>query len=474
MNKKIYLILGITILTMVSCGKDFLEPEPESAISAEGYFQNSEQVETAVIGMYDAIQGVNSNDLDDNFSIQREFYITEMRSDNTRTKSREGEAAQFENYRVTTSNGIVTNYYISYFEIIYRANLVLANLEAASEEDVAQFEAEAKFVRAYAYFNLVRLFGPVPLIDRLIGPLEKEIAFTRASEGAIYDLIISDLNTAISGLDNSSRNRASQAAAQTLLAKVYLTTGSNYTEAQTLLESVINSGDYSLESNFKDIFYNESNSEVIYAVGYTSDITSDSQNFSAEMLNSVGRTSGVNYVTEDARAALDANGGNRTAFSYRQDQAQPTQYQVAKYIPNGDSDLGIEPTSSNPELAGNDWIVIRYADVLLLHVEAILAGGQETSSTAALNSFQKIRDRAGLTDTVTSITKEDLLEERRVELAFENHRFFDLVRFGVAQEVLSEFAQENGYDFSATDLLLPIPQREINLSNGLMEQNPGY
>jgi len=474
MNKRIYLLLGITILTLVSCGKDFLEPEPESAISAENYFENSEQLETAVIGMYDAIQGVNSNDLDDNFSIQREFYITEMRSDNTRTKSREGEAAQFENFRVTTSNGIVTNYYISYFEIIYRANLVLANLDAASEEDAAQFEAEAKFVRGYAYFNLVRLFGPVPLIDGLIGPLEKEKAYTRVAESEIYDLIISDFQTAISSLDNMFVNRASRAAAQTLLAKVYLTMGTNYTEAQTLLESVINSNDYSLETDFKDVFYNEGNSEVIYAVGYTSDITSDSQNFSAEMLNSVGRTSGVNYVTADARVALDAMGGNRTPFSYRQDEAQPTQYQVAKYIPNGDDDLGIEPTASNPELAGNDWIVIRYGDVLLLHVEAILAGGQETSSSAGLDSFQKIRDRAGLTDAVTSITKEMLLEERRVELAFENKRFFDLVRFGVAQQVLSAFSDENGGDFSATDLLLPIPQREINLSNGLMEQNPGY
>ena len=109
-----------------------------------------------------------------------------------------------------------------------------------------------------------------------------------------------------------------------------------------------------------------------------------------------------------------------------------------------------------------------------MHVEAILAGGQQTSATAAINSFQRVRNRAGLTTPVTSITKEDLLAERRVELAFENHRFFDLVRFGAAQQVLSAFSDANGYSFNATDLLLPIPQREINLSNGLMSQNPGY
>jgi len=472
--KKIYpFILLIFTGLLMSCGDDFLEPLPESAVSSESYFSNDEEIESGVIGMYDAIQGINSNNLTDNFSIQREYYLTEMRSDNTRTKSSEGEAAQFESYTVTASNGIVSNYYISFYEIIYRANLVLSSLDAASPEKAASFEAEAKFVRAYAYFNLVRLYGDIPLIDRLIGPLEREISYTRVATSEVYNLIVSDLQTAVSGLDNTYKNRASKAAAQTLLAKVYLTQGTNYAEAQTLLESVIGSG-FSLEPNFKDVFYTENNNEVIFAIGYTSDLTSDSQNISAEWLNSVGRTSGVNYVTADAREALDNLGGSRTPYSYRQDAAQPTQYQVAKYIPNGDANLGIAPTASNPELAGNDWIILRFADVLLMHVEAILAGGQQTSATAAINSFQRVRNRAGLTTPVTSITKEDLLAERRVELAFENHRFFDLVRFGAAQQVLSAFSDANGYSFNATDLLLPIPQREINLSNGLMSQNPGY
>ena len=109
-----------------------------------------------------------------------------------------------------------------------------------------------------------------------------------------------------------------------------------------------------------------------------------------------------------------------------------------------------------------------------MHVEAIMAGGSSTSVQAALNSFQEVRDRAGLTDVVTEVTMQDLMDERRVELAFENQRFFDLVRFGVAQDVLSTFSSANGYSFSATDLLLPIPQREINLSNGALSQNPGY
>lgn len=457
---------------LVSCDKDFLEPEPETAITSDTYFLNDEQIETGIIGMYDAIQGVNSNNFDDNFGIQREFYVTEMRSDNTRTKSQEGEAAEFETFAINTNNGTVANYYASFYAAIARANLVLDNIGNASADMAPVFEGEAKFVRAYAYFNLVRLFGDIPLITESVGPTDERL-FSRVATSTIYELIVTDLETAAANLDNSFKNRGSRAAAQGLLAKVHLTLG-NYTSAQSLCESIMTSGEYSLQSDLREVFYNEGNDEVLFAIGFTSDNGNESQNYSAEMLNSVGRTVGVNYVTDEAREALDALGGERTQYSYRQDVAQPTQYQVVKYLPNGDANLGIDPTSTDPTSAGNDWIVLRYADVLLMHVEAILAGGQETSVPAALSSFQAVRDRAGLTDPVSSITKQELLDERRVELAFENHRFFDLIRFGVAQEVLTAFSNDNGYTFSASDLLLPIPQREINLSNGGLTQNPGY
>ncbi|MCF6296899.1 MAG: RagB/SusD family nutrient uptake outer membrane protein [Flavobacteriaceae bacterium] len=469
---KFIALFTLIIVFVSSCESDFLEPKPTAAIDATSFYSTEAQLETGVINMYDGIQGINSTSTRDNYALQVEFYLTEMRSDNTRTKSSEGEAAQFENFTIEATNGIVENYYTSFYNIIFRANVVLENLGVASAEAAEAFGAEAKFVRAYAYFNLVRLYGDIPLLDRVIGPLETEIAFTRVATATVYDFIVSDLEAAVSGLDNTYKSRASKAAAQALLAKVHLTLG-NYSEAQALCEAVMNS-DFSLETNFKDIFYNELNNEIIFAIGYIGDIVDDSQNFSAEWLNAVGRTSGVNYVTIEAKQALDTFGGDRTQFSYRVDTDQPTQNQVVKYLPNGDDDLGIAPTSSNPIHAGNDWIVLRYADVLLMHVEAILAENNSTTSSNALASFQEIRDRAGLTDIVTSISKQELLDERRVELAFENQRFFDLLRFGVAQDVLSAYSADNDYNFAATDLLLPIPQREINISNGLLNQNPGY
>lgn len=459
-------IVGILI---ASCDSDFLEPELTSAINGGNYYNSNAELETAVLNMYDGLQGVNSTSGNDNHATQVEFYLTEMRSDNTRTKASEGEAAQFENYSIVATNGIVADYYRSFYNIIYRANLVLENLDVASGSTASQFEGEAKFVRALAYFNLVRLFGAIPLVEELIDPLNTETAFTRVAESEIYNLIVSDLTTAISNLDNSFRTRASKASAQALLAKVHLT-NKNYSDAKTLLESIISSGDFSLEPNFKDVFYNESNSETIFAIGYLPG-ANDSQNFSAEWLNAVGRTSGVNYVTADVRSAFETNGGNRSIVSFRQDASQPQQYQVAKYFPNGEEDA---PYTLDPTQAGNDWIVLRYADVLLMHVESVLAGTNETIDPIALDSFQKIRNRAGLTTPVTIVTKDGLLNERRVELAFENKRFFDLIRFGKAQEILSTFSNVNGYQFSSTDLLLPIPQSEIGLSLGVLTQNPGY
>ena len=315
-NIKIFRIVALVIMTSLFSCDEFLSPELESLVNADNYYLNEQQLITGVINMYDGIQGVNSTSTNDYHSLQVEFYVTEMRSDNTRTKAQEGESAQFESYTVQSTNGIVGDYYRSFYNVVFRANVVLANLDVATDANRANIEAEARFVRAYAYFNLVRLYGDIPLVTTPIDASEKEIAYTRVPTDEVYDLIIEDLRMAVTGLDNRYKTRASLAAAQTLLAKVYMTLGINYVEAQILLESVINSNLYSLEPNFKDVFYDELNDEIIFAIGYFPD-TEDSQNFSAEWLNAVGRTSGVNYTTPESRVALDALGGNRTEFSYR-------------------------------------------------------------------------------------------------------------------------------------------------------------
>jgi AraC-like DNA-binding protein len=464
-----FILFGI-----MSCEDDFLSPVPSSVITEAGFYATEAQVQSAVVNMYDGIQGINDTRSDSNHAIQIEYYVTEMRSDNTRSKSGEGDAGEFDLFTLRSTNGFVADYYRSFYNVIFRANTVLENLEAVSDAKKAKIEAEAKFVRAYSYFNMVRLFGEIPLIDKVIAPSDKETQFMRVATDKIYELIVSDFDFAVKNLENGTKRTASKAAAQGLLAKVYLTQG-EYTKAQLLVEEVMELN-YVIEPNFNDVFYDETNKEVIFSIGFETSSALDSQNFSAEFLNGVGRTVGVNYVTADAVAALEVLGGDRTIVSYRNDRIQTTQNQVAKFLPDG-RDGGANGKTfigSDPRLAGNDWIVLRYSDILLMHVEAILGTSDETSVSAAIASFQQIRNRAGLATPVTNITKQELLDERRVELAFENHRLFDLIRFGKAQEVLSTFSAATGGSFSSTDLLLPIPQYEINLSNGLLSQNAGY
>jgi hypothetical protein len=470
----ILLLMGTAI---VSCGDDFLSPAPTSAITADNFYKNDVEIESGIINMYDGIQGINSTDYSENHGIQLEFELTEMRSDNTKTKSGEGEPAQFERLAVQATNGIVTNYYLSYYNVIYRANTVLDNLGNASDANRAAYEGEAKFVRAYAYFNLVRLFGAIPLITEVISPVDKEPQFTRVPVDQVYELIVSDLTTAAATLGANNYGQGSKAAAQALLAKVYLTIG-EYSLAKDLCLDVMGAG-YKLEENFKDVFYKEGNKEIIWAIIYDGDSSTDSQNFGAEWQNNVGRSSGLNYVTAEASDFLLEFGGNRTPYSFRADPTQPIylglpNFQVAKYLPNGDESLGIEPTSSNFSLAGNDWIVLRYADVLLMYAEAVIGNQEFTSDATALKAFNDVRLRAGLNVDIAPLTKEEVLAERRAELAFENQRWFDLLRLDPSNNILRAFADANGFTFTTNDILLPIPQREINLSQGKLTQNPGY
>ena len=478
-NYKIILALFISGLLFSSC-EDFLTPDPtpDAAIAGVNFPTSEEQLEGLLIGVYDAVKGINGLQFREpelNHGIQREFYVTEMLTDNSSSASGEaGEASQFDFFQVISTNSFVFDNYRSTYSTIFRANQVLENLDVA-EGNRANIEAQARFLRALQYFNLVRLYGDVPLALEVIAPLDEETQFTRVPTADIYEVIISDLQFALENLTNTSdRLRASVPAAQGLLAQVFLTLG-EYGQAQGLLEDIINSQQFTLEPDFKDVFYTEDNSETIFSIGYLSDDAFNSQDFSGEMRGGdIARSSGQNYATTDLVQALNNAGGDRTQFTIRQDPLTPSRTQSAKFLPDGDESLGIAPTGSNPQLAGNDWLVLRYADVLLMHVESILAGGQSTQASNAIASFQLVRNRAGLTDPVIEITKEDLLLERRVELAFENKRYFDLKRFGVAQEVLSAFSNSIGGAFTATDLLLPFPQFEINISDGQLEQNPGY
>ena len=479
-----YIILLVIGFAFHACDTDeFLNPLPDSSIVLDAFYQTDDDVLAGIIGIYDAIQGVNENTETNigraNRGIQFEYMLAEHRSDNTRTATLEGSKADFHRYLVEPNNVQTEDYYQSMYEIIFRANSVLNFIDVADEDNQAKYMGEAKFLRAYAYFNLIRFFGAVPLVTSVVGPEDNESLFTRVAVDQIYQQIVLDLQEAVNTLDNTHKSRASKAAAQGLLAKVYLTQSNrNYAGAQQLCEAIINSGEFALQDNFSDVFYNELNDEIIFAIQYESGNTLESQSFSSEFTATFrqGREDGHNMVNNNLIADFTVYGGNRTAQSYI---SFNTWTEVIKFLPEGSDITSTPPTyGPSPRDAGNDWIILRYADVLLMHAEAILAGGSETTNSAAIDSYMAVRTRAGfdpVTDRPSALTQNALLVERRVELAFENQRFHDLVRFGVADAVLSAHAAEMGYgSYDARKLLLPIPAREINLSGGLLTQNPGY
>lgn len=473
-NYKKYLSLIVLVLVFSSCN-DYLDLAPVSEIGDNGFYTNKSEVEAGVIAIYDGLQAI----------MEVEFAVTELRSDNGRTKTMEGTWAQFENMNIAPTNATVADYWSTNYNTIFRANKVLENLVVLDgDASQAQFEGEAKFVRALCHFNLVRAFGDVPVIDQVVGPTDNDF-FSRDPKSEVFSFIVDDLNDALAKLPTRSgigEGRATKGAAQSLLAKVYLELG-EYGSAKTLLDAVVSSSDYALMSNYNDIFYKELNKEVIFAIQYINDNANDSQNFSYS-LTWAGRAGGLNYPTNDLMQLVYPESVNGTSqVEVDAANVQDKRFSTLFYFEpkaNNRHECGKWRTdAASPENGGGtDWVLLRLGDVLLMRAEAILAGGTSTNDATALADFNAIRTRAGL-PTVSTLTKQILLNERRVELAFENYRLYDLIRFGVAESVMSAYATlptaDAGvnYSFTSDDLLLPIPQRERNLYDGLT-QNPGY
>lgn len=439
------LVLGFTY----SCSKEDLNLTPISAISEGDFYKTDADILGAVIAIYDGLQNVPL----------REFALTELRSDNAKTRLSEGEWKQLETFDIQTSNSVVANYWSVNYNVIFRANRVLEHLDVMKDLTLkSQYSAEAKFARAIAHFNLVRAFGDVPILDKVIGINDKTY-FSRKSAAEVYAFIQSDLIDAIAsgGLplkSATSFGRASKQAAQGILAKVYLTQ-KDYAQALPLLATLVADTQYALQANYKDVFYTEKNNEILFAIPYTPDSATESQDFSFEMS---GQGNGLDFPT-----------ANFITFISSEISRKAVNINPLKPAENGK----FINQALNTRLSGNDWIVLRLADVYLMYSEAIMGVATSTVDSEAIKFYNKVRFRAGMSQIAPAgmLTKKMLLDERRVELAFENHRLYDLIRFGEAINVLSVSSTTFG---GVNDLLLPIPQTEINISEGALSQNPGY
>lgn len=463
--KKIFLYSAISIL-LLSCSKDFTTLAPISQRSVQTSYKTLADFTVSVNGAYDALQ------LNGTYG-RIYLLLNEMRSDNmSNGAGASGLSASLEDidkFREITTATEISNCWADSYKGIARCNIILEKIDAA-DFDVAlkkQFTGESLFIRSLLYYNLAVLFGNIPLqLTDIPSPSAMVVNQVTASE--IYKQIIADLIKAETLLPavytGTNLGRVTSGAVNALLGKIYLTTGDNNSAAASL-RKVVSSQKYSLVSDYAKLWgvANENGVESIFEIQFKTGGQGEGSGYLEYFASILGRSGGIGGgnsnmdITADMRGAYPAGDLRYSKSLYKNSILPDTSY-VKKY-------LGIQSTAFDGD---NNWVVLRYADVLLMLAEAL---GESTESYTYINA---VRSRAGLpainsSNPGTFATK--LLAERRVEFAFENQRWQDLLRFGVAKTVIAKalnIAEAN------VRLLYPIPQKEIDVSNGRIIQNPGF
>ena len=497
--KAIKTVLPVFALVITSsCSKDFLDTRPVGRVLEVNYYQNEEQAFEALMSVYDVLQWNDQH----GYTMFR--FLQNVASDETHAggsdASDQPSWVAYDNFTLTPNLGPQRGFWRKGYKGIYRANLYLEKIEQiedASLDFKERTSAEARFLRAKFYFDLVRLFGRIPFIDHTLGASEY-YEIDQVSQEKVYELIIDDLESAIEVLpetvNSANTGRVTKGAAQALLARVYLFKNdpSDMAKVASLCETIIQSGNYALLPNYGDIWtkQGEWSSESVFEITYSENSESGWGSFGwgggegnvgvqfigMRDYNGPEFATGWGFcpVSEDLEQFMsndpryqqtiidaDAIPGSEYTPGY-----QNTGYFIRKYAPltanlaaNGDAALNW----------GNNIREIRYADVLLMAAEGLVrSGGSEGS---ARNYLNQVRNRVGLPSLNSSGSDllDDIYKERRLELATEGHRFFDLIRTGEASSVLSS----KGF-ISGIHEVLPIPQQEIDASQGVLTQNSGY
>ena len=509
----------ICVLGFTACKKN-IDLYPESNLNTGTYYSNLEEVKAALTGVYNGLQK----------PLFYEWQLTELRSDNSKqgqpgsTSSVNRDLSDLDMFIPATTHQGIYQYWLMTYNNIRNANVLLQKLGVVydpasgeisfqsinipiTETDRKQLAGEAMFIRAYSYFNLVRLFGGVFLVYEPVSPQQAK-TMNRVAAADIYRLIEADLKTAAASMSNAKFNqipstdlgRATGWAAKSLLGKVYLTLNRK-ADAVTVLQDVRANSGYALLTGanaYANVFSTtgEMNSEIIFAIrfkagglGLGSVLSNQFAPLSSGSAVIAGDGDGLNYPTADLDTAT--TGDNRKATNIGvYGTGTAAKLYVRKYIP---------PQPSINDDTENDWPVIRYADVLLMLAEA------QGFTQPSVDLINLVRTRAGVPAySATDITnvaefERALANERRIEFAFENQRWFDLVRFNTtlttitAEQTMKDHFTDEYFthyrlytaptptlaqlhaNVTKDHLLLPIPQREIDTNTGLViPQNPGY
>ncbi len=490
--------LGLAIACLVlatSCDKQFLDRRPFGDVSSEDFYTTQKNIEIAAVGLYGTLQ---------TFYNPNYPSIAELPADNASDGSGVATGSgQLDKFTIIPNNAILTAAWRNSYNSILASNKILESLsriQFSDDEKRKQVEGEARFVRALSYFNLVRMFGKVPL-DTLTLTQEQARQSVRNEVEEVYEAIISNLQEASVLLPESytggNVGRATKYTALTLLGKVYLTTH-EYERAIDPLKDVIESERYSLLPKYADIFnpMNANHAESIFEIQYEGgtlgegsrwsftshpNLLQEAMKISAgnSLIPTTGAGSIVNLFSSEGEATSERHLATIGTMSYQNASGATLS---ARHVKKHYMDHTMQNQSDD------NWPLLRYADVLLMYAEVL----NETSSippTEAIEFVNQIRRRAfglpintvsayDLTSSKTANTGafgEAISLERRLELAFEGHRWFDLIRTDKYVDVMnSYFGSNSPYKVEPYHKLYPVPQREMDINPLLKPNNEGY
>lgn len=448
---------------MTSCGDSFFDLEPASSVTIDKVYKTASDYNVAVIGCYAKLQS------------QVNFYTEccEYRSDNLSLGAPTAgtqDRYDIDHFTEKPSNGILSSYWANFNNNVYRCNLLLDQIDGANfaENLKKQYKGEAMFIRALNYFNMYRIWGGVPATKHVVSAAEA-LKVARYSDEQMFDLIAGDLKEIVDNnylpetYSSADMGRATSGAAKALLGKVYLTFH-KWTEAKDILSQLI--GKYQLVSPIAQVFNvdNKNNNEIIFAVHFNKEIEGEGHSYWYNLTNASDDTNQTSsllntFPTGDTRKDL---------ITYV--QVEKTVRLMNKFY---------DTKSPTFKTVGNDQILLRYADVLLMYAEALNEIQYDASEgSLALKYLNAIRQRAGISNlTAKQLPTQEkfrkgILVERQREFPYEGQRWFDLVRMGFAKSVMAE----NGVEIKDYQLLFPIPQQEIEKvgNKSILWQNPGY
>ena len=498
-NYKLLITTALFFLMLSSCREEFLEKTDPTRLVADNFYETETQIAQALNGVYSQLQDI----------ITEQWQYNEFTTDNTTLHFNVGNRGQgpaleaLEFWQINSSTPNINSVYNNIYGAMVNINTTLARLENATFDETAiqQFEGQLKFIRAYYYFHLVQYFGEVVIITEPLETPSEAWEYERQPVDEVYELIESDLNTAVALLPVSYEaedvGRVTKGAALSLLGKVYLTQ-KEYEQAISTLTEVTTLG-YSLLPDYADVFdpANKNHEESIFEVQFQGDnelgeysnfiYTFAPRESVGAVINFPGQNGGGwNIPSLDMIAAYE-EGDLRKEVSLKEGYTSlEGEWVPVPYINKYNHPHAIR------ERTDDNWPILRYADVLLMLAEAT---NEVSGPTEAYPYLNAVRERAGLAPLSgldQAAFRTAVLQERRVELAFENHRWFDLKRTKSPQELadfLNAYGQRErsnpttdrgGIPFSAADyvfepyeVLFPIPAEQI-LINGDLTQNPGY